>query len=804
MCYSGPGDCLIDSARPPPRNHPASFAIEIVALEEAEWYWKIATDMATANIPIKYRPVRIGFLVRPGELADLQKTAGLCTLLWGGIRNPIVPVGSASDGAAKRLLTLFQIDVLFPAENCEAIAGFIERYPNLALPRLHSREIFYEEWPTKKNKIAYLDAINIVDRYWEQEFKHAPKNHKSNCRLVTWEEADELKDIFALSYGYYPTNYNLQEDFRAAFLNGLRASEVRIGLTAQPPEELTTTITPLRLTGLRLDSYTASNRDWTGVYFGDQHDFADLVCFWNLRAAGSAIEFAALTDLKRFENLIRAHLKWIDDLPRRHPNIEDDIAVSYRNNQTKVMEALEQFPTKKQKVLSQCDEMIWNGDNVQPATFCLDQEYSLAFIEQEQRHYHVTVSLPEKKFLAATNRRGENKWLAVSLSPLGDFGYPGHTLAPPFRTELNEFYSRQIGTDPRIIRSESEGLGVLVTASGRFIRLRPLANRAVLEALLGVAGIKAEASQPGRLADRLMDKLDGLEGARVFKIRGVRKLLASLDPQATTGRGNATALIWNQRQFAQHEDLYIEQRDTPRLTTSAVFDFLLKNEFFRAGLELQCDDCLLRSWLALRQIDDVWVCEFCGHRNLTSLHIQDRGDWKFRKSGLLAKDNNQEGAIPVILGLLVLKRILDFHHFIGVTSLKLKDRAWSCEVDFMVIHYRPGKEIEWALGEAKSEGGRIEATGIDNMKHVASKLAAGVGAKTHFAFVKPADSFLPDEIELFRALQREGIPPILITNKEIEPYHPYWEGDDAERLPQKYAHSLGEMALNSASRYLQD
>ena len=58
--------------------------------------------------------------------------------------------------------------------------------------------------------------------------------------------------------------------------------------------------------------------NWAGgVYFGDAKSFADLVTFWNLRAAGTASAFAHLPDPSRFEEFIRAHLKVLDEQPNR-------------------------------------------------------------------------------------------------------------------------------------------------------------------------------------------------------------------------------------------------------------------------------------------------------------------------------------------------------------------------------------------------------------------------------------------------------------------------------------------------------
>ena len=47
--------------------------------------------------------------------------------------------------------------------------------------------------------------------------------------------------------------------------------------------------------------------------------------------------------------------------------------------------------------------------------------------------------------------------------------------------------------------------------------------------------------------------------------------------------------------------------------------------------------------------------------------------WKFRKGGLFAKDNNQEGAIPVIISLLTFNRIFHRHNLIYSTSLNLQN-----------------------------------------------------------------------------------------------------------------------------------
>ena len=265
--------------------------------------------------------------------------------------------------------------------------------------------------------------------------------------------------------------------------------------------------------------------------------------------------------------------------------------------------------------------------------------------------------------------------------------------------------------------------------------------------------------------------------------------MQSLKPVHSVTRGEAEKKIFSEEQFKKHESLYIEPRETKKLTTGHVFDFLLRYGFFRGGLELSCDDCNLHNWLSLKEIDDVWECEYCGGRNLTALHLRHRGDWRFRKSGLFAKDNNQEGAIPVLLTLLVFLRILGMSQFVWTTSLKLDPPG--CETDFCILNYRWMGGIEIAVGECKSGGRQIDKQDVENLKKVWKKLTVS-DLECYVTFAKTTDGFAPDEVALLTEVADQGIPMILLTNCEMEPYEPYREKESG--LPEQYPHSLGEMA----------
>jgi hypothetical protein len=48
--------------------------------------------MPDISAEIELRPTRIGFLVRPTDLASVRTIMRACACLWGGTYNPIIPV----------------------------------------------------------------------------------------------------------------------------------------------------------------------------------------------------------------------------------------------------------------------------------------------------------------------------------------------------------------------------------------------------------------------------------------------------------------------------------------------------------------------------------------------------------------------------------------------------------------------------------------------------------------------------------------------------------------------------------------
>jgi len=84
--------------------------------------------MATATFSIEYRPVRVGFVVRDGNVGDLIPRSRTEYHAVGGMYNPILPARDRSP-LPEYLMDAFQLDVLLPAIEKEAeLVHYVERF----------------------------------------------------------------------------------------------------------------------------------------------------------------------------------------------------------------------------------------------------------------------------------------------------------------------------------------------------------------------------------------------------------------------------------------------------------------------------------------------------------------------------------------------------------------------------------------------------------------------------------------------------------------------------------------------------
>lgn len=753
--------------------------------------------MSTINLSVKYRPIKIGFLVESGDINALVKAAGMNNLLWGGIHNPIIPV-SDDITFAEKIIKLFSVDVLCPISHTTPIDNLMKKNKFLKLPNFYGKNIFLDK---NESLIAYLDSYNVIYNIYESDFKNKTnKDAKSNFRLVRWNKNDKLANLFAICFGYFPKSYNLKVNFEKAYLDGLEAKEVNIDSSKKINYDQTKYIHQLLMTELNLtpiyDRFFPSN----GIFIGDKDNFSDLLYFWNLRAAGFYVFFLPQKYIQIFKRSTEKYIEKLGNKPSLIKNLDDYISIYYNSiNENKIKEIIKNLNAKKELCLSCCKETFWNKGNIRPAKYYFQEDNILGIVDQPNGNYNINFKLPEKSFIN-DSKNIINQKLLVSIKTKTEFAYPEHTINPPFISELNEFYGREITFHPDNIRIEKDSIAKIIETYDDFLLLYPLSYKKIFKKTFEYAQIKTNVSQAGLITKRIIEKLGSLEGGRVFKIKSVRKLFREMKTNNYKTRKAIERIFWDSGKFKKYEKLFIEPRENKALKKENIFDFLLKKDFLRAGLELKCNNCGLKDWISLKDLNDWWNCRFCGYRNRVSLHLNDQGEWKYRKSGLFAKDNNQEGALPVILTLLQL-RILYLHSskFLYCPSLELEFDSTECEIDFCVIPNGINGKIEIGIAECKDQGGEINQDDIEHFESIRKKLKK-VHIECYYIFSKTAN-FTPTEINLFKNLEKKNIDCILFTEKELEPLHPYEQYKDKE-LFRKHPMSLKELAINSKYIYL--
>ncbi|MEK7183594.1 MAG: hypothetical protein AAB776_03085 [Patescibacteria group bacterium] len=758
------------------------------------------------NASLKYRPVRIGLLVNEGSIEELIAAASWNSILWGGLYNPIIPCG-ANQELTKSLIELFSVDVLYPVGKSEAITKVINDHPFLREQR-HIEGLFHEQTTprTRKRVLAptYLSLKDIADYFWYEEMRHKDSSYRSDFIHYTWEQSDDLNGLLSLMYGRIPSagSVPFKYPFDNIFLNGLRADSQAIKVSDPVPYQEKYAV--IQATRVLLREYgDGFYRNGGGVYVGSHSSFNDLLAFWNLRASGIDLTFFS-TDAR--DRTLAAAKAQLDSVRKRldgrempfaaHPTIYHQINDNDSvDSQIKLL-----FSEEERKVIHHVSDHSWNGHNVKPVTcsFSWEQTSGSASLANEQPS--VRFQLPPMDFLR-NPEDFDSSTLAVDVDVYHEGDYEKHTLKPPYLCGLDEYYKRGIHFSPFGLRLHGGGISLLIETNDHDIRLSPLSKVEIVHKIFDLVGLRSKPSQPGIVAQKIIDHFGGLEKLRSLKLDGVRNLLESLEPEDTVTRGRATQVI-HESNLTRHRFLSSESKG---INAPEIFNGLLKQQVFRPGLELTCASCTLTNWFSLIELDDEWVCRYCAAKELTSIQLGNRGDWKFRKNGLFARQNKQDGAIPVILTLLTLNRRFRDGKLLLLTNTKLDGDGVDCESDFVAVIKDNGSgKLEICIGECKSGGGEINQEDCDKLTAAADTIKKNDQLDCCLLFAKTAEDFTDAEKTLFKGLIEKGYRIVLFTNRELEPYEPYWSDGDGENLPQKYAHSLEDFSANSRARYLSD
>ncbi len=763
--------------------------------------------MNTLSVDICYRPLRIGWAVRQGDLEGFRKIVRLNTALWGGQFNPILVVDQ--DEHARQLVDLYRVDMIFGIDESDEIESFIKSFP-----RVISSILFKTVIVNDKNDRAFSYALDIQNALVHHRDKPEWREIREHgFSAVQWQENDPLADSLLARFGDYPSVDETGIDYRDIVVGATDA----VDLTIEPDQPLPGEIFArpgfnyLSRYGLEPHYSIRSRHDSPGFFVGDSSDFDDLVCFWNLRAVDIPLFFIDPNFVSRYTDVIPAWIAITEKLvSHRRPEGFPAFSVWSREEITEETRGI----FGNERVLqNRVNEASWNGLNLCPPMMHFAQSTTLGVVGNEFGRPSVSFPLSEKPFCG--DSWFHTQQLVASVSFLGGlYGDDQHTLQPPYLPELNEFFGRSMSVGYDKFRIEFERVGLIIGASDHNERLTALPVAGLIEQVFNLAGFNSKPSSAGLITRQLVARLGGLQGGRPFKIPGVRRLLRTYGPTKSFTSRSALQLIGGpdpqnpDAKFEDHKGLYVGPRERgTSLQPKDVFRRLVEKSLFRIGVDLLCPSCRMESWISVDDLKQHQTCDLCGNEyDATSQLVSE--NWHYRRSGVLGREKNAQGAIPVALTLQQLDTTLTMmDKGVYSTSLDLepsKDEGLPrCEVDFVwLIPRRYPDRTDIILAECKDQG-LIDITGfrsdIEHLKVVADALPR----KRFRAFVlySKLSPFTPDEIEVAKALNgKYESRVILLTDRELDPYFIY-ERTKKDFDIDGYASSPDRMADTTAKIY---
>jgi hypothetical protein len=766
--------------------------------------------MDTLRVDISYRPLRIGWAIQAGDLEAFRSAVRLSYALCGGRFNPILIADH--DSETKQLVDLFRVDLIWPIGNGALVKALPGKFPHLTNPFFH--DSLFVGGANARKHAQVLDVQNTVSHMIDSPSWQRVKTR--GVRLYTWQPDDPLADSFLVQFGAYPSIDDTWVDYRTILKRAADATEHRLASAAVIPAAVLDHLSIPFLSRLGLERHYSIDvrHDIPGFFVGDSADFDDLVSYWNLRAADIPLWFVDPNHLPRYAEVIPLWEKSMrDSIAHRH---EWDRHVGVWSRRQDSDEVRKPFGGME-LAFSDASEHLWNGLTVQAPMMHLGSAAVLGVVGRDQGRLKLSFALTDKPFSGDSWFYSQH--LVASLSFAGGLYGDQYTLQPPYLPELNEFYARTMHFDPDKLRIEPGRLGLVIDAADHDSFLYALPVSDLMERLFGMVGYEAKLSPAGLILRQLIARVGGLQGARVFKIPGVRRLLRTHGPTASFTKKGALQLIGGKdpqnpdARFSDHERLYIESRprDITKLRPDAVFAYLVDKGVFRIGAKLTCPSCRLPSWTALDTLKQRVVCELCGHEHDATRQLVE-GEWHYRRSGVMGAERNAQGAVPVALTLQQLETTLrGLAHDIYSPSLNLQPRAGvdlpTCEVDFVWIVSRTSAgKTTILLGECKDQGPvKLDEfeTDVDHLRRVADALPRQ--RFETFVVLSKLAPFTPEEIQRAKVLNdkyRRRV--ILLTARELEPYMIYERTKLEFKNIRGYGSTPEDLAATTADIYFRD
>lgn len=741
--------------------------------------------MSSITVDVRLRPVRFAFLVRPEDARRTLEIFRICTCLWGGKYNPIIPFfrriprwwereGYRFESASQIVngyLDFFEPDFLVESE--KGLSNGLGFHPERIL---QLSDVLVRAGDRSKHGHG-LGVFDLYKELYKKEFQFV-RRHKHN--IVDVRSADHFFELFSgCVFGSFPKSKNLdyiQRAFKDAF------DPEQVILDAKTFEKLHKSgyTSALQIGHAKIDVRYNDHSD-PALFVLNAHEPKDLIDFWNLRAVRRevmAIPMQWLDDISDFcKDLIkRAHRPLLGN--PHGVMIRATVMFSRSIPENQVEDLHKKYFLVDQQganVLQTWYPPIWRPSS----RFVVRTTRPMLTAEEKRTDVQITDDKADIRFEPlnvdfATKYGNDYRWAnVVRLSTWSST----NRVATVFPCNYRNPSFPRLGFGGEPLLPTAEGL-VFFSKYHRVNQQWTLPDgTTAINDWFKTSMISARLSDSGRATQQIIQTLGGFWGVRSIASLGVIELLNEM-----TRKPISRSVHYAEFKNKVHNAI----KDDP--WQGNAYETLIERNAVQLGLELKCPRCGSWSWYSVKQADYILTCELCLKQ--FNFPIIDPGSsenskWAYRVIGPFALPNYAVGGYAASLA------IRFFSTVIG--SLDRSDVTWSSgqemvlpadkkvEADFILWYQR--KQLleqdyltEVVFGEAKSLGKDVfKDDDVDRMKVLAETFP---GAVLVFATLKEASQLSKNEILRIRKLaewgrnydranRRTRAPVILLTGTEL-------------------------------------
>lgn len=743
--------------------------------------------MTSLSAKLRLRPTRIGFLVDPTDFAAVRQSMNVCTGLWGGVYNPIIPVCNSvpeqwtsaplpipsGEALARGYIRFFEPDVFVEASpGLSANLGIEEVDLELGQKRVLPLSAMLEDAPDSRDgPPTGLSVFELYRSLYNQEFKFLARHDHRITRFIATNAVDAA--FVDAVYGSFPETgmlAALSKDYEEAFgPNTIKA-------TAKNWQKALTEgyRFPLSIGRHGIDRAPTGGLGGPILFVADPSSALDLIDLWNIRLFRPnvvAVNARWFIKLSKFigEFIKRNHRP----LPGNPHGLMICTTMEFGRSigEAQAMAMVEEIGLNKLPSgswsLKRWYDRIWDesqDDHIwQPQRVCLNaksENLDLSVSENDrERSVRFRGLSPD---FAAKYHNSSSAWVNV----LQFQSYGSHSdlaLSLPTDYDPGRTHHLRVGG---VILSSREGMVLPQQFKEHSEFFRLLTGREAMTDWLNQHGLKASISKAGRITEQVLGALDGLRGIRLVAHRETIQLL---DRMAKSVRKfvDGTVEEYQDRTAAATEwTAVIAKRRNNIWTNNISLELYVERHVLKLGLGVQCTHCTNVNWYAISELGETVICERCrktypfpqGSIGFTN------SPWKFRVVGPFSVPDYAGGAYATALALRVFAETLSGTQASVVYAPGLDlapTEGPPIEVDFALWYGRNNfghveGETVTVFGETKSFGLKcFHAEDVNRMRQIAENFP---GAFLVFAAMK--DELHDDEKTAIADLASWGREPL--------------------------------------------